>query len=329
MARAKTKQLELVGVKAYQDHQSALTEIAPVSNSRKLAFDMASQVYSEDKVTGKSPFFTAHQAIVKLKSSMGGGEKTQEIFGKLMAGPVDYLWTYVRAETACQLQEQWDQEVLAEVEGAPNWQELVLGQEGYGSKFVKGPASPFIGRSTRKGYYARTALGGKIAFEPDFFSFLKKGARVATTVRENYKVRVKGLPTGANPGARLPRLTRLELQCGGEVQSLVNRNYPVSDTFSWAPRDCGDVVFTIEVGAVTLTKTYTGHMPFAEFLNDFRKGKRTFNIDEFPNQKAALRRMGIKYITVTYQFSGHEPVLGLRSAGPGRLPKEIVTCWDQ
>ncbi len=320
---------EMVVVQAYLDHKSSLAEIAPVSNSRKLAFQLASQVFSEDEATGKSPFFTAHQAVVKLKAYMGSGEATQEVFGKLAAGPQNFLWSFVRMEAGCQLQQQWEQEVVAEVQGSPDWQQLVLGQDGYGWKFIKGPAAPFIARDVRKGYYGRKALGGQIPFEASFFSFLQKGARATSTAREDYSVRITGLPTGANSGARLPHLTRLELQCGGEMQSLSNLNYPISKSFNWSPADCGDVLFTIEVGNVTLTKSYTGYMAFASFLYDFRKGTRTFYPREFPEQKAALNRMGIKYITVTYQFRGHSPVLKLFQTGPGTLPRNIVTCWDQ
>jgi hypothetical protein len=38
--------------------------------------------------------------------------------------------------------------------------------------------------------------------------------------------------------------------------------------------------------------------------------------------------MGIRYITAQYRFQGHGPVLRLLRAGPGRVPQEIVACWD-
>jgi len=64
-------------------------------------------------------------------------------------------------------------------------------------------------------------------------------------------------------------------------------------------------------------------------LRDFEKGVRTFDPREFPGEEADLKRMGIRYITARYRFQGHGPVLRLLRTGPGRVPEEIVACWDQ
>lgn len=327
----KTAQSELMAVNAYIDHQSALAEIAPVVNSGKLAYQTASEVYSEEAATSKSPFYKAYEAVEKLKALMAGGGSVEEVFGKLVIGPSHYLWYYTRQEAACHLQERWEQEVLAEVQGARNWQQLVLGKDGYATKFVKtgGAAAPFIQFRVREGYRAKRKLGGTIPFEASFLTFIQKGRTAATAATGSYGVTIKGLPTGANPGARLPELTSLELQCGNEVQSLLNRNYPIAKSFNWSSENCGDVVFKIKVGRVVLARRYTGYLAFPKFLNDFRKGRRRFYVDEFPEQKPTLKRMGIKYITVTYQLRGHEPVIRLLASGPRELPRNIVTCWSE
>jgi type VI secretion system protein ImpL len=327
-----TAQSELMAVNAYIDYQNALAEIAPDVKYGKMAYQAASEVYSEEAATSKSPFYKAHGAVEKLKALLAGGGSVEEVFGKLVTGPSRYLWYYTRQEAACHLQERWEQEVLAEVQGARNWQQLVLGKDGYATKFVKtgGPAAPFIEFRMKEGYRAKRKLGGTIPFEASFLAFIQKGRTAATATIENYRVTIKGLPTGANPGARrLPRLTSLELQCGNEVQSLLNRNYPIEKSFNWSSENCGDVVFKIEVGSVVLSKRYTGYLAFPKFLKDFREGRRKFHVDEFPEEKASLKRMGIKYIAVTYQLRGHEPVIRLLASGPRELPRNIVTCWPE
>jgi type VI secretion system protein ImpL len=246
-----------------------------------------------------------------------------------MAGSVEFLWAFVCRETACQLQSQWEQEVVAESQGAANWQKLVLGQDGLAWKYLKGPGAPFVGRDLRRGFYAKEALGGRIPFDPALFAFLQRGATAAASAQASYQVQIRGLPTGANPGAQLPSLTSLELLCGTEVQTLLNRNYPIMKNFTWSPDGCGDTVLKIEVGNVTLVKRYPGFQGFPEFLQDFRQGRRTFYSGDFPEQQAALKRMGVEYVAVTYQFSGQERVLGSLGAGAGRLPRGIVACWDQ
>ena len=98
--------------------------------------------------------------------------------------------------------------------------------------------------------------------------------------------------------------------------------------FDWAKDSCGDVLFEIEVSDMVLTKVYRGSQAFPSFLNDFRTGKKNFYPRDFPDQKGSLDRLAIKYITVNYQFAGHQPVVELLGATPGDVPARIVRCWD-
>jgi len=322
-----------LAAKTYQEYRNALAAMAPISTSRIQAFQLASQTFSEDPVTSKSPFFAAHAAVAKLKTTIKGGRTGEEILWKLIMGPIDFYAAYMRQEAACHLQNQWEQMVLAEIQGATGQQaaQLLLGQEGPVWKFAKGPAAPFMGWSVQRSYYAKEILGGTIPFDASFLSFLKQSAAGKQTVtKTSYSLTIKGLPTAANPQARMqPQSTRLELQCTSGTQSLVNFNYPVSKTFQWSPDTCGDVLFQIEVGNIILKKKFTGFQAFPEFLQDFRGGHRVFTPKEFPGEKAALENLGIQYIKVRYEFSGDQPSLGKFVAVPTQAPGKIVKCWDQ
>ncbi|MBW2318627.1 MAG: type VI secretion system protein ImpL [Deltaproteobacteria bacterium] len=329
----KNLESELIAVKSFGEYQKALSEITPASASRSVAYEMAAHVYKEDPATGKSPFFAAQSGVNKLKLYMGEGKSEQKVFWRLVTGPLDYLWYFVRIETGCHLQELWEKEVLVELQGVSSQKsanQILLGEDGYATKFIKGSAAPFVSRSLRKGYHAKKALGERIPFEASFLSFLTKGAKIARPVQGDYAVSIRGLPTDTNKGAKLrAHATRLEVQCANETLSLVNLNYPVGKTFDWSPQDCGDVIFQIKVGKLVLTKKYSGYQGFPKFLKDFSKGQRTFYPSEFPGKEAALKRLGIKYIKATYRLKGHKPVLKLLGAAPGRVPRDIVTCWDQ
>ncbi len=324
---------ELIAARGFGEYQEALSEVTPASASRTVAYEMATQVYNEDPATSKSPFFVAQNGANKLKTYMGGGESAQEMFWKLVTGPLDYLWHFVRMETACHLQGLWEKEVLVELQGLADQKsinQLLVGEDGLATKFIKGPAAPFVSRGLKEGYYAKKVLGERIPLEASFLSFLTKGARSARPVQGQYAVSIRGLPTDTNKGAKLrAHATRVELNCAKESQTLLNLNYPVSKTFDWSPQDCGDVIFEIEVGKLVLTKRYTGYQAFPEFLKDFEKGQCTFYPSEFPKEEAALKRLGIKHIKAKYRFKGHEPVLKLLGAAPGRAPRDIVACWDQ
>jgi type VI secretion system protein ImpL len=331
--REKAMDSQLRAARAFEEYQGALAQMTPVAASRAVAYETAAQVYKEDPATSKSPFIVAQNGLNKLKTYMASGKSGQKMFWKLVAGPLDYLWYFVRMETACHLQERWEKEVLVELQGLPDQQSvnrLLLGEEGYATKFVKGPAEPFVSRGLKKGYYAKRALDESIPLDTSFLSFLTKGARSARPVQASYSVSIRGLPTDTNKGAKLrAHATRLELQCADQSTTLVNLNYPVSKTFDWSPQDCGDVIFEIEVGKLVLTKKYTGYQGFPRFLKDFGTGQRTFYPGHFPNEEAALKRLGIKHIKAKYRFKGHKPVLKLLGTAPGRVPRNIVTCWDQ
>ena len=319
--------------KALYDYQNALVQFVPAASSQDVSYQMAGQVFKKGASADNSAYYKAHDAYNRLKATLISPGTKQDLFWPLLAGPLNYLGAFICREAACQLQVLWDNEVLVEItgiSGQTNLNQLLFGEEGYAVKFIKGPAQPFIGRSLSKGYYAKKARGLSIAFEPAFLNFLGKGARSSKPVKANYPVTLRGLPTSANPEARIqPQATRLELECAGKTQRLVNRNYPIRKTFNWSPQNCGDVLFEIEVGNLILTRKYKGFRAFAKFLKDFSKGRRTFYPGDFPDQAGALKRLGIKHIIVQYELSGSGPAIGALRAATGRVPRDIAKCWAQ
>jgi type VI secretion system protein ImpL len=324
---------ELAASQALRDYQDSLAENVPVSASRETAYETAAAIYKDDPATSKIPFYAGLRALNQMKTAMAGGGPDQKLFWTLAQGPLDYFLEFVSREAACKLQKIWETDVLLEVQGAPDkntLMKLLLDQDGYARKFISEPAKPFIARSLKKGFYAKEIMGHSVPFDSYFFSFLTKGSRSARPAAAHYTVIIKSEPTGANKDASVkPHATSLEMQCADKTLQLINLNYPIRKTFTWSPDTCGDVVFKINIGNLTLTKEYAGHLAFAKFIKDFEKGTRTFYPRDFPDQAADLKRMGIRHITTQYRFTGHRPVLGLFYTGPGRVPEKIAMCWDQ
>jgi type VI secretion system protein ImpL len=317
------------GAKAFQDYQAALASLAPVASSSNQAFQVATQLLSEDPATGKSPFFAAQHAVARLRGSV----VPDDLFGKLLSGPVEFFWAYTRNEAAVALQAMWEQNVLKEAQGgSPAAMQALVGPDGAVQKFVKGAAAPLVGWSVQRGYFPREAMGGGVPIEPSFFAFLKQTGENrggGGAAKSSFAVQIKGLPTDTNPEAKVkPQSTRLELQCNSGTQSVVNYNFPVSKTFQYNPDQCGDVLFQIEVGTTVLTKQYPGNQGFAEFLAEFKGGKRTFFPNDFPAEKANLAKMGVKYVRVNYAFGGDAAAVGQMKALPGQLPKTIAKVWQ-
>jgi type VI secretion system protein ImpL len=319
--------------KTYQEYRSALTAMVPISASRNQAFEQASRVFSEDPMTSKTPFFVASGALSRMKEGMGGKRVEGDLW-MLLAGPLKFYELFMRLEGGCHLQGLWDSMVLSEMKEAQALQAtpFLLSSEGPVEKFLRGPASPFIVKSGDKGYHSKKVGGESLPFDPSFFSFLQqRETGKALMMKNNYILPIKGFPGEANPGARsLPQRTVLQLQCGAQIQALEIFSYPKPpQTFQWVPNSCSDVFFQVEIGEVTLKKRYSGPLAFPEFLQDFQGGMRTFYPDEFPAEKAALERMGIKYIRVRYEIGGDQLAVRRFTTLPKQAPGTIVRCWDR
>ncbi|QWV95640.1 type VI secretion system protein ImpL [Geomonas oryzisoli] len=325
-----------LGANQAREYLNAVAQIAPVAKSRALAYRMALQAFGDSGEAGKSPLFQAAEAAQRLNQFLVQGQG-DDTFARLIYGPITFYGTYIRMETACALQAQWEQTVLKEVQGSrdPQTLQYLLGKDGPVWKYVGDYANPFIGWSPARGYFPKSALGGSIPFKPEFYSFLAQGgkarlAAAAGSPKPVYQVTIKGLPTDANAEARVkPQGTRLELHCATGVQSMVNMNYPVSRPFVYMPDACSDVVLQIEVGDTTLTMRYPGSRGFTEFLRDFPAGRHTFYPRNFPQEKEALQRLGVRFIKVNYQLFGAGDLAAQPAELlPARIPVKIAECWD-
>jgi type VI secretion system protein ImpL len=327
-----TSRSALQSISSYGKYQEALESITVASASRNQAFEMALKVFTEDRVASESPFYAADGAAARLKTALTEGTLSDTVW-KLVRGPFDFLWEYTLMETACHLQSQWDEEVLADVEGASRQQamELLLGQNGYAWKYVKGPAAPFVKFRQKIGYNKRELLGRAAPFKATFFAFLKRGAgaHVDAVTRESYRVSINGLPTDSNPDTKIkPHATHLELQCKDRTQTLDNYHFPVTKNFEWSSETCSDIELKIDIGKLVLSRRYTGSLAFVNFLEDFKNGERTFHPDNFPHKQSDLEKLGIKYIKVKYKFKGADAVLKKFRARPEEIIRSIAECWD-
>jgi type VI secretion system protein ImpL len=319
----------------YKSYRAALSAITPATASRNMALQLAAQTFGEDPISGKSPFNTATASAAQLHNQLSTST-TDDLFRQILQGPLDFLWAYVRQESACQLQALWEEQVLAPTMGMTPQQAmpLLVGPDGLAWRFVKGPAAPFL-KGTMSGYGAKDTLGGTVPLHKALFAFLGKGGQMQATVMalgrpQNFSIGIRGLPTDANTSAMVkPHATRLDLQCGGSTQSLVNYNYPVSKTFSWSPESCSDAILQIEVGDLVLSRHYMGQDGFSNFIKDMRGGRRTFFAREFPGERRALDRMGITTVTVNYRFVGSGSILKQTATLSGQAPRSIAQCWTR
>jgi type VI secretion system protein ImpL len=322
---------KVIAARALADYQTALKTVSEESTPQEAAYNLAVKLFTDDPARSQAAFFIAARTVNAFKSSMPPDPSDKPVFWQLVDGPLDFFRGYISDESACHLQDLWERDVLWQVNSVPDGYEKIqrlVGKGGYAKQFVEqGPAAPFITISLQRGYRAKSVKGFSLPFESSFFSFLNKGTDLPERLKDKYAVIIRGLPTRANPDARiLPKATRLELQCGNTMYLLINRNYPIKRTFNWSRHDCGDVRLQIMVGNLVLTKNYTGSQAFAEFLRDFADGLRRFSPDEFPQESSELKSFGIQFIEVSYKLSGHDEIIHPPGPSVGSVPQRIVRC---
>ena len=209
---------------------------------------------------------------------------------------------------------------------------MLFGDKGYVDKFIKTFASPFLERSSRRGYHSKDVQGCTIDFKKSYFSFIRQGKRWLSNNRgqssvNEHVIDVAAFPTEVNIEARIkPHMTRLVLDCPEGDTILENKQYPNEKKFVWSSGKSGDVTLQIMRGDITLTKTYSGYCAFGKFLHDFRNGKRTFTEEDFPNYRHDFARLGVNSIEVIYQLDPNQiaPVVRMLNTVPGRPPTIIV-----
>jgi type VI secretion system protein ImpL len=338
------------GKQAYKTYQEALQGFDGISSSRKLAYAVAKSGFEDDPSEAKSALFTADRAVEKLRGALtpknGRKPDTKDNpFWHLIIDPVDELWHYAVQQAGGHLQYLWDREVLVKTEGVSDRHQLVallFGEQGYADKFISNHAGPFVERSSRRGYYSKKMRGCSVPFKKSYFAFMKSGKRWLNAAAsgggagaspKSQIVTVAAFPTDVNIEARVkPHMTRLVIEGdNGEETVLENRQYPIETKFVWSPGKTRDVILQIMLGDITLTRSYAGRNAFGQFIRDFRNGKRSFTVRDFPAYRQEFTRLGVYKIEVIYKFQHGQiaPILkelNKVNITPGRPPGTIISA---
>ena len=234
-----TAEASMEAGKALVDYRDALAALAPMAASTRTAFTGATTLYTGDPATNASPFLKGRRGLDTLKKAVGRSfEGNQEIW-TLMTGPLDFAQEFVLKESACELQRLWEKTVLVELGGVQdsvNAQRLVMGKQGFATRFLEAEASPFIERNLKRGFHAVKINNKGIDFSPSFLTFLTRGKVAVNPSQNEYTVKITGAPTSANDDALFqPHATLLTLECADKTTTLENFNYPVKRSFPLVP----------------------------------------------------------------------------------------------
>jgi type VI secretion system protein ImpL len=271
----------------------------------------------------------AQSAFTALEGSFADSGDSYLVLD-LIDGPRRYLESYCRSESACILQQLWEEEVLGPLRSVrpdDRYQTLFNRDNGLVWRFVNGTAKPFVALN-KNGYSTR----GEYPLRKVFVSFLNEGSVRTTEFESAYLVSIESLPLEVNSDAATkPYTSVLELQCVDANTSLENTHYPRKQTFTWQPGVCGDTMITIGFPGFELIKRYAGPLGFAEFLDVFKTGSHQFTIDEFPAHRDLLAEQHIEWIKLSYKITGGAAVVERLAdrREPLGVPETIVNCWAE
>lgn len=318
--------------KALDEYKKSLLDVAFSADTSSQSFAATAALFKnkDNPGAGDGAAAAAWKAIIQLQKLIGRPLPSNKVFWSLYTGPLHLAHEFMREETSCYLQDKWQDDVLAGIEGVTKNKlgNTLIGEDGLVWTFAESDGAPFLNKPPKKGYLANDLDGKRIRWTPAFMEFINKAVAGRYIVGNEFTVKLNALPTGVNQNAKIsPYATFLTLHCAKGMQELANYNYPGSTEFNWSLESCGDTTLQIELGHVTLRKQYPGPKGFSLFLNDFKDGRRIFVADEFPDQKKLLENEGVLAVDVNYEIFGQEPVIQMLDSAPLTPPQRVAYCW--
>lgn len=319
--------------KQWNKYVDALRNLAPATSYKEKCYHMFSDFFSvvDDPTKQDKPFNVVYDDLIDLRTFFQQNGDSPKIF-QLIKGPFDFFKMYGIYNTVHYLQNKWAEVILSAANSVdPDKYYSIMFDRNTGLiwKYVNDYASPFIDQN-RTGFFAKKVFGMQLPFTNQFFRLLNKGKSLSLEQQKEYVVTIGNLPISINKASRIrPYSSKLTLECADEKTELVNDNFPDSKTFKWNPATCGDVTLSIKFKDITLKKNYKGKMGFAEFLSDFRDGRKIFNVSDFPDKIGYLTNNGVSDIIVSYQINGIEPVLKFWNKNTPAMPGIIFKTIKQ
>ncbi len=319
----------VVAVDAYKQ---ALAEIAFKADSRTQSLSSLTTLFQtpDTPESGNGSVAEAWASVKQLQALIGKPVSTSKVFWHLFVGPMHAIYDYMENESSCELQDRWQNDVLAAMDGVAGNQmgNLVVGEGGVLWNYLDTELAPFVQKKYKRGIVRANVAQRSLGLTEELLEVLNQAENGKFIVGNTFDIAINALPSGTNPGARIqPYATFVDLYCSDGTQTLANYNYPTQHKFKWALETCGDTTLRIEIGQLTLLKNYVGVKGFSKFLKEFQDGRHIFTSADFPNQQAQLENSAVNFIDVNFEIRGQRPVIQMLDSVPLQLPEMAAHCW--
>jgi hypothetical protein len=312
-------------------YQQGLNDI--VSNSSKRLVSLAAMrehfTSPRNPGGGSTAYAQTWKAINDIETLLGKEKNTNKAFWRVFKGSVYSTQRFLMQEATCSIQEQWEDQYLAQLDGVSitNVPNISFVEGGLLWAFYDAVLQPFVSKG--QGVHRATKLDdAPLSFQPTLFSYLNGGSEYKTNNKPFYQVFVEARPISVNESATvLPHESKLTLICPEQEFTLQNNNFRVSEMMQWNDT-CQGFELSIAVGRYLLKKQYPGPMGFAQFLREFEYGSKRLQTSEFPAFEDRLANIGIEYFDVSFRFRQHQSLLKRLELSELATPNVVTQCWD-
>ena len=314
----------------FNGYLGALKNIAQLPNTPDISYQMIKTFFANPGTfcPGEGPETIACLSIFQLQSIWNKKDQDNAAFWELYEGPVNLIRKFSMRETACQLQQNWEDMVLSVNLQVGNGS-LVQKQKAGSNQFLQTYASPFLEKITQTRYVPKRLAGLVVPFREEFFKYIAYHPRPKAALKERYPVIIKATPSRTNTLATSqPQLTLIKMKCNQNQQIMVIGHQPAHETFYWS-ENCGPVHVTFHLKDMKLTRSYPNPMAFPKFIRDVQYGSKRFHRSEFVLDRARLKSMNIEYVELKLQLFGHESIAKAQERGFMTAPERITYCWEK
>lgn len=293
-----------------------------------------------------NPLEELNASFVALREQMMANTKGQgeAIVWDLMQSRLQALTGNALSHTACQLEEQWQHQVLQPL-GAPRLRKDAERQEEMAwqlfQHFLQTRVAPFLtpgGSGLQPAQWQHYQLPFTTEFlfvvnhaqRPEDLQSLpvreetQKKDRLAALEKQLAalkKTQTKMMKTASDshittlpstvPGgaALLPTGTRLHLICENQSYTLSSVNLREEGVFRWAPGQCNYASVTVLFQQSELVREFVGHDAWPRLLEEFAEDEHLYQLDDFKSHDAdKISQQGANKILVRFKFQRSEQI---------------------
>jgi len=314
----------------FNGYVDALKKIAQIPNTPEVSYQLIKTIFVNPDTfcPGEGPDTIACLSIFQLQSIWNKKDQNNAVFWDLYEGPIAFIRKFSTRETACQLQQKWDDMVVS-VDFQAGKDSLVKKQKKGSQQFIQTYATPFLEKITQTRYVPKRLAGLVVPFRDSFFKYVAYHPRPRAKLKDRYPVIIKATPSRTNKEAlSQPQLTLIKMKCNQNQQIMVIGHQPIQETFYWS-ESCGPVHVTFHLKDMKITRSYPNPMAFPKFVRDVQYGSKRFHRNEFVLDNKRLQSLNIEYLELRLQLFGHESIAKAQKRGFITAPEKITYCWEK